>query len=279
MHMEKNQKITLLAAGLLFVALSGTSPAQDKKPAAGGGATEHANKGVQLSQAGAFDAAIVEFSEAIKANPKDYRLYNDRGGVYLTMKKFQDAVTDFTKAIELSPKDHAAYSTRGAALNELNQIDPAMADLNKALELKAGDPQTLERRGLVFYKQKKYQEALTDYDAALQQNPSSSLGLSRRADAYVALNQFDKAQTDLQAALAIRPDDFNAQDRLRYVQAKLAPPPPPRETAAAAAPVAKPTPKPKLLTRANIFIGIGALFALLIVGVIVGKVLNTRSSD
>ena len=67
-------------------------------------ATGHATKGVQLAQQGAFDQAVEEFTKAIQADPKDARFYRDRGGVYLTMKRFQDAVNDFTKAIELLPK-------------------------------------------------------------------------------------------------------------------------------------------------------------------------------
>ncbi|MDQ6939992.1 MAG: tetratricopeptide repeat protein, partial [Verrucomicrobiota bacterium] len=64
---------------------------QAQKKAAGGSSAEHANKGVQLSQQGAFDQAIEEFGKAIEDSPKDARLYNDRGGVYLTMQKFQEA--------------------------------------------------------------------------------------------------------------------------------------------------------------------------------------------
>ena len=94
---------------------------QAQKKVRAAAAAEHANKAVQLSQQGAFDQAIEEFNKAIEANPKDARLYNDRGGIYLTMKKFPEAVTDFSKAIELSPKDFRGYSMRGAAQIELGQ--------------------------------------------------------------------------------------------------------------------------------------------------------------
>ena len=73
--------------------------------AADSAATSHANKGVKLAQEGAFDQAIAEFTEAIKLNPKDVRFYRDRGGVYLTTKRFQDAVNDFAKVVELAPKE------------------------------------------------------------------------------------------------------------------------------------------------------------------------------
>src|SRR6476469_8995536 len=128
MNMPKNRFI-LLAASLLALALAPFSYA------AKGDAAAHGNKGVQLSQQGAFDQAIAEFTEAIKLDPSDVRFYKDRGGVYLTMKRFQEAVNDFAKMVELAPKDYAGYSLRGAAQSELLQLDLALTDLNKALEL------------------------------------------------------------------------------------------------------------------------------------------------
>src|ERR1043165_1596917 len=126
MNMPKNRFI-LLAVSLLSLALA------PRSYAAKGEAAAHANKGVQLSQQAAFDQAIAEFTEAIKLDPSDPRFYRDRGGVYLTTKRFQDAVNDFAKMVELAPKDYAAYSLRGAAESELLKLDEALADLNKAL--------------------------------------------------------------------------------------------------------------------------------------------------
>ena len=134
MKIPKTPFIFLAAA----VAVLALTPLHAANPTA----TGHANKGVQLSQQGAFDQAVEEFTKAIAADPKDARFYRDRGGVYLTMKRFQDAVNDFTKAIELAPKEHAGYSLRGAAQSELLQLDVALADLNKALEIKPNDPIT-----------------------------------------------------------------------------------------------------------------------------------------
>src|SRR5215203_1941305 len=121
--MTKTSRHILAVVMILTVALSGMAGAQTKKAGPGGAAEAHANKGVQLAQQGALDAAIAEFTEAIKISPKDGRLYRDRGGVFLTSKKFKEAADDFSKAIEIAPKDYAAYSARGAAMIELAQID------------------------------------------------------------------------------------------------------------------------------------------------------------
>src|SRR5215217_8048376 len=130
--MKTKRTITFLAVALLSMAQSGPARAQGKK----GGSSAVLNKATQLMQAGAMDAAIAEYTLAIENNPKDARIYNERGGAYLALKKFAEAANDFSKAIELVPKDYAGYSNRGAALSEQNQLDAALADLNKALELK-----------------------------------------------------------------------------------------------------------------------------------------------
>ncbi|MFN2475351.1 MAG: tetratricopeptide repeat protein, partial [Chthoniobacterales bacterium] len=176
--MATKRAFSLLAIALWGAAQTATLHAQKPKAGASvGGGGDHAAKAMQFAQTGAVDQALAEYAEAIKASPKEARLYNDRGGLYLAMKKFPEAAADFSKAVELAPKDYAAYSNRGAALNEQNQFDAAMADLNKALELKPNDPRTLERRGLVYHKLKNYDAALADYNNALTQNPASTLGL------------------------------------------------------------------------------------------------------
>ncbi len=272
--MMTQRKLTFGALAMVCLALGTTGWAQKKK-SAGDDVMAEAARAVQLAQQGATEEAIKIFTKVIEARPKDARLYNDRGGIYLTTMKFAEAEADFAKAIELAPKDYAGYSYRGAALVELNRPDDAMVDLNKALELKPDDSRTLERRGLAHYKLKNYQAALADYNKALEVTPDSTLALSRRADAFVALQQFGPAQADLQAYLKIRPEDFGAEERLRYVNAKLNPPPPP--TAAPPTPV--PTPPPiKLLTRVNVFIALGALLFLGIIAAIIAKMRVSRSS-
>ena len=278
--MAKNPILTCLTVALLVMSQAPSTFAQSKKKSGGTSATEHARRGVELAGQGALEPALVEFTAAIEANPKDPRFYRDRGGVYLTMKRFQDAVNDFTKAIELAPKDHVNYSLRGAALNELNQFEPALADLNKALEMKPDDPQTLERRGYVYFKQNKFQEALADYNKALEQKPDSTLGLSRRADAYFRTNQLQEAKADLEKVIQLRPEDFSAQDRLMQVNARLAPPvaqPAAKGPAVAATP--KPTPKQPLLTRTNVFIAIGVLLVLFIIVIFIAKAMMTKRDD
>ncbi len=275
--MVHKRLLTLLGVLLLCITQSGTLHAQKKKKGGGGdGAQAHAEKAIELAQKGAYEEAITECTLAIEASSKEFWLYNNRGKLLTTVKRYPEANADYTKAIELAPKeDYVAYSERGGALTAQNQLEPALADLNKALELKPNDPMTLERRALIYQKQKNFPAALADLDNALSQEANNVIRLNRRADIYAANNEWAKAIPDLEAVLAAKPDDFTAQERLDFVRAKAAPPTPP--PAPTATPIPKPTPKPPLVTRTNVFISIGALLLLGVVAVIIAKMMMTRS--
>ena len=90
-----------------------------------------------------YDEAIVEFTKAIALDPKDERLYVDRGRVYRAATKIPEAMADFTKAIELAPKNELGYFERGRTQLSQNQYEAALADLNKAIELNPNNPVAL----------------------------------------------------------------------------------------------------------------------------------------
>src|SRR3954470_7120444 len=85
------------------------TPVYAKRHGGGGGGGGHMEKGIELAQQKQYDAAIVEFTKAIEAEPKDSRNYINRATAYRSAGKFAESLADFTKAIEMSPKDEVAY--------------------------------------------------------------------------------------------------------------------------------------------------------------------------
>ena len=53
--------------------------------------------------AGQFNHALRDYDQAIKLDPKNARIYANRGMVKLRQGKGEDAQTDFNKAMELEP--------------------------------------------------------------------------------------------------------------------------------------------------------------------------------
>src|SRR3982750_4645304 len=117
-------KRTLIIATASLLCFAGSHVCMGK-PAAG--AANHMQRGIELAQQKNFDGAVVEFTKAIEANPKDPRGYTNRGTAYRQAAqaagaagdaagagtRYSSAVADFSKAIEVAPKDEVAYRERG----------------------------------------------------------------------------------------------------------------------------------------------------------------------
>jgi len=281
--MSRNPSLIIVAAALLCLAQSGPGQAQTKMLA--GRAAEHANKGVKLEQAGAYEEAIAEFTKAIQLSPKDAPIYDDRGWAYHKLNRFPEAIEDFSKAIELAPKDYAGYSGRGVTLVAQNQNDAALVDLNKALELKPEDAQTLRFRAAAYRGLKQYELAIADYTAVLSKTDPNSSDQARLAAAdlfakrgyiYNLALRYENAINDFKEALRLNPNDIDTPQRLQYSESMLAlknaPPP-----TATPTPPPTPPPGPTLVTPLNIGIAIAVLIIIAVIVRLVtrGKTENT----
>lgn len=81
-------------------------------------------------------AAIADYTEYIKIDPKDWTGYANRGGAYLRNKNFEKAVADYTKSLELGTVyPETAYAERGQAYCALGKKALGLADKKKAQEL------------------------------------------------------------------------------------------------------------------------------------------------
>ncbi len=104
------------------------------------------NRGVAYGEAGDFDPAIADYSQAMALRPGDATTIRNlrvaherRGELRFASGVYDEAVADFTQAIELEPDHPLAYQRRGALYTELGLVDLAIDDLERALLLSPGD--------------------------------------------------------------------------------------------------------------------------------------------
>jgi len=79
---------------------------------------------------------------AIKLDPNNALVYNNRGYAYLCLKQYKSAITDFSTAIKLDPSIKECYANRGHAYLDLEQYYLAKKDFKKFLSLVPEDDQT-----------------------------------------------------------------------------------------------------------------------------------------
>src|SRR5207237_879822 len=150
---------------------------------------------IQKNSCRALAASVLLFATAnwsYSADPAAAAVHGNKGNDLAQAAKYDEAIVEFTKAIELSPADSRLYNDRG-------RVSRAMA---------------------------KYEDAIKDYSASIEKKPDNPLTFNRRADSYYATGQYPQALADLEAALKLKPDDFDTNQKLQVVKAKMAPPKP-----------------------------------------------------
>ncbi|XP_069488589.1 tetratricopeptide repeat protein 31 isoform X2 [Ambystoma mexicanum] len=82
--------------------------------------------GNSMASGGHFAAAVVYFTEAIKLNPRDYRLFGNRSYCWERMGRYNEALGDAEVSIGLYPRFLKGYFRKGKSLMGMKRYTEAM---------------------------------------------------------------------------------------------------------------------------------------------------------
>ncbi len=174
------------------------------------------NRGVLYYNTQRYDAAIVDFSGALRYKPDDDGSLIGRANTYSTISKFDLALPDYNAYLKIKPEDTKAWMWRGTALFNLQRTDEAMADFEQAHALKMNvkaeervffEAEILYWKALVLTRRKQFAEALELYNQSVALNPDRSETYGWRGIAHYNLKHYPEAVDDYTKAISLNPKD------------------------------------------------------------------------
>jgi stress-induced-phosphoprotein 1 len=100
-------------------------------------------KGNECFKKGEWANAVKFYSEAIKRNPQDAKIYSNRAACYTKLNAFDLTIKDCDTSISMDPVFVKAYLRKANVLKAMGQVKNAMEVYSKAMEL---DPNSDEAK-------------------------------------------------------------------------------------------------------------------------------------
>jgi tetratricopeptide (TPR) repeat protein len=96
----------------------------------------YVNRGVMKMRRANYDAAIVDFNQAVRIKPDLGEIYINRGAASIGQHRYAEGMSDLNKSLELGIDEPAkAYYNRALAYEGLDDAKSAYFDYQKAIEL------------------------------------------------------------------------------------------------------------------------------------------------
>ncbi|XP_017775399.1 PREDICTED: stress-induced-phosphoprotein 1 [Nicrophorus vespilloides] len=105
---------------------------------------EEKELGNELFKKGDYAGAVKHYSEAIKRNPIDAKIYSNRAACYTKLAAFDLGLKDCDECVRLDPKFIKGWIRKGHILQGMQQSTKAIAAFQKALALDANNAEALQ---------------------------------------------------------------------------------------------------------------------------------------
>lgn len=177
-------------------------------------------RGNKKGTSGDYQGALIEYSEAIRINPKLPEAYIYRGIVKALLEDHNGAINDFTEVIRMKPNDQ--YSNRGivvaaGTIPDFNQNQVMIFDPNKH-DHRAF---TYNRRGIEKGKLGDHRGAISDFTEAIRISAEDAEVYTNRGISKAALGNCEEAIADYNQAISINPNLTEAYTNRGYMKCGL----------------------------------------------------------
>jgi tetratricopeptide (TPR) repeat protein len=165
-----------------------------------------------------INAALADYDEAIRRDPRLPDAYAMRGFVMLHIKKeLGKALADFDEAIRLDPRYSLALVNRAALRLIRGEPDLAIADATNAILVAPDDASPFSIRATAWGSKANWELALADFNEAIRIQPTKFNFYVSRGTVWRMLDKFDLAIGDFATAISLAPDELGGYQGLLEV--------------------------------------------------------------
>jgi stress-induced-phosphoprotein 1 len=134
--------------------------------------TEHRNSDT-LNKLNDAERAKKELEQQEYFDPKIADEEREKGNDFFKQQKYPEAVKHYTEALKRNPKDPRVYSNRAACYTKLAALPEGLKDAEKCIELDPTFTKGYTRKGAVQFFMKEYEKAIQTYQEGLKHDPNN----------------------------------------------------------------------------------------------------------
>jgi tetratricopeptide (TPR) repeat protein len=126
----------------------------------------HQNRGVALEERGDLAAAVTEYDQSTRIDPKFAESWWARANIRAGRGELEAALSDYDEAIRLDPREPKYRFNQGLALGDAGRWDDAVAALGEAIRLQPKFAEAYLNRGLALEQMGRTAEGFPDVQRA-----------------------------------------------------------------------------------------------------------------
>ncbi|KAJ0962077.1 hypothetical protein J5N97_029905 [Dioscorea zingiberensis] len=141
----------------------------------------------------------------------------EKGNEYFKQQKYPEAIKHYTEALRRNPKDPRVYSNRAACYTKLGALPEGLKDAEKCIELDPTFSKGYTRKGAIQFFMKEYDKALETYQEGLKHDPNNQElmdGVRRCVEQINRTNRGDMSPEELKERQAKAMQDPEIQNIL-----------------------------------------------------------------
>lgn len=177
-------------------------------------ASAHEWLGLALTNQGRYNAAVQQYKTVQRMRPGDAESYNGAGIALYRKGDLDGAIAAYRRALMLDMASAAIHNNLGTALNKKGDLDGAIREYEEALRLAPLDPKTHNNLGVALAQKKNWQGAIHEYREAIKLDGKDPVVLYDLGRGYAGANEIPAAITVLDDAIARDPGMVQAHSLL-----------------------------------------------------------------